>query len=69
MHLRSLCDQSVRVGGDHIRFREGETIHTENSYKWTLEAFEGLVRGTGWQTTRVWVESPELYSMHLLEAG
>ncbi len=69
MHLRSLRDQSVRIGGDSVRFRNGETIHTENSYKWTLEGFDGLVRGAGWQTTRVWVESPELYSMHLLEAG
>jgi len=68
MHLRSLRDQSVRVGGDHIWFREGETIHTENSYKWSLQAFDGLVRRAGWQTLRVWVESPELYSMHLLEA-
>jgi L-histidine N-alpha-methyltransferase len=69
MHLRSLRDQSVRVGGDLIRFREGETIHTENSYKWTLEGFDGLVRGAGWRIAHVWVESPDLYSMHLLEAA
>ena len=69
MHLRSLCDQSVRVAGEQIRFRKGETIHTENSYKWTLEGFDDLVRGSGWQTTRVWVEPPEVYSMHLLEAA
>ena len=68
MHLRSLRNQSVRVGGDDIRFHEGETIHTENSYKWTVEGFDGLVRRAGWQSVRVWVEPPELYSMHLLEA-
>jgi L-histidine N-alpha-methyltransferase len=68
MHLRSLRDQSVRVGGNHIRFREGETIHTENSYKWSLRGFDRLARRAGWQTLHVRVESPELYSMHLLEA-
>jgi dimethylhistidine N-methyltransferase len=69
MHLRSLRDQSVRVGDDRIWFSEGETIHTENSYKWTLDGFDRLVRRAGWRTLRVWVEEPELYSMHLLEAG
>ena len=68
MHLRSLRDQSVRIGDDYIWFHEGETIHTENSYKWTLQAFDDMVRRARWQTVRAWVESPELYSMHLLEA-
>ena len=69
MHLRSLRNQTVRIGDDLIRFSEGETIHTENCYKWTLAGFDGLVRGAGWRSIEVWVEPPELYSMHLLEAG
>src|SRR5215217_7270320 len=36
MHLASLCRQRVRVCGDVMEFRAGETIHTENSYKYTI---------------------------------
>lgn len=68
MHLLSLRDQQVRVGGERIAFRKGETIHTENSYKWTLPGFDALVRSANWKTLRVWVEPPEQYSIHLLEA-
>ena len=35
MHLESLAAQAVTVAGQRIEFREGETIHTENSYKFT----------------------------------
>ena len=39
MHLVSSCDQTVRVSGRSFRFARGETIHTENSHKYTLESF------------------------------
>ena len=39
MHLASKTRQKVRVAGRGIEFRAGETIHTENSYKYTLESF------------------------------
>jgi dimethylhistidine N-methyltransferase len=68
MHLRSLRDQRVHIDGAHIWFHEGETIHTENSYKWTPQGFDSLVRRAQWRTVRMWVEPPDLYSMHLLEA-
>jgi dimethylhistidine N-methyltransferase len=54
MHLASTKRQKVRVNGKTINFRAGETIHTENSYKYTLEAFEALARGSGWSTDKVW---------------
>ncbi len=49
MHLASKKRQKVRVAGRMIEFRAGETIHTENSYKYTLEAFGALARGSGWK--------------------
>jgi len=54
MHLASTKRQKVRVNGKTINFRAGETIHTENSYKYTLEAFEALARGSGWSPGKVW---------------
>ena len=48
MHLASLKRQRVAVCGERIEFRAGETIHTENSYKYSIEAFGCLARGAGW---------------------
>jgi dimethylhistidine N-methyltransferase len=67
MHLVSLCEQSVRVAGHVIRFRRGETIHTENSYKYEVGRFAALAREAGWHATEVWADPQRLFSMHLLE--
>src|SRR5262245_63096768 len=45
MHLASLKRQKVRVAGETIDFRAGETIHTENSYKYSIESLGALARG------------------------
>ena len=44
MHLMSLCRQRVRVDEEMISFAEGETIHTENSHKYTVEGFRAIWR-------------------------
>ena len=62
MHLASLKRQKVRVNGKAINFRLGETIHTENSYKYTIEGFKALAYGVGWSPLRVW--SDGLFSLH-----
>ena len=66
MHLQSLRAQSVRVGGETIRFAAGETIHTENSYKHTLPGFAALAAASGWRTEAVWTDPAGLFSLHLL---
>lgn len=66
MHLVSRKDQTVRIGGDSFAFREGETIHTENSYKYTLETFRALAARAGWQTVTVWTDEDALFSVHVL---
>src|SRR5262249_7665462 len=48
MHLRSLSDQSIQVLGEAFDFAEGETIHTENSHKYTVEEFQRLAASAGW---------------------
>jgi dimethylhistidine N-methyltransferase len=54
MHLASTKRQKVKVNGKAINFRAGETIHTENSYKYTVESFAALARGTGWSPLQSW---------------
>ena len=64
MHLASTKRQKVKVNGKTIGFRAGETIHTENSYKYTVELFQALARGSGWLPLRVWSDGN--FSVHAL---
>ncbi|WP_420345148.1 L-histidine N(alpha)-methyltransferase [Pelagibius sp.] len=68
MHLVSLRDQTVTLGGRRIAFAAGETIHTENSYKYTLESFAALARRSGWRGEASWTDPENLFSVHLLIA-
>jgi dimethylhistidine N-methyltransferase len=67
MHLVSLRDQVVRVAGHAIRFARGETIHTENSYKYAPERFAALAEQAGWHSAELWTDVAQLFSLHLLE--
>lgn len=69
MHLVSRRAQTVSLAGHRIHFAEGESIHTENSYKHTVEQFCSLAGGAGWRPLRVWVDDAALFSLHLLAAG
>jgi dimethylhistidine N-methyltransferase len=66
MHLVSLRAQEVAVRGRRFRFREGETIHTENSYKYSVDQFRDLARSAGWLPQRVWTDQASLFSVHEL---
>jgi L-histidine Nalpha-methyltransferase len=66
MHLASNKRQKVRVAGRVIEFRAGETIHTENSYKYSLESFAALARGSGWTPVSVWTDTGGNFSIHAL---
>ncbi len=56
MHLVSSKRQSVRVNGASFDFLAGETIHTENSYKYSVESFQTLARGGGWLPLNVFTD-------------
>ncbi len=65
MHLVSQIAQQVRLNGEIVQLREGETIHTENSYKYSLQEFEELVND--WFTVeRVWMDEEDLFSLQYL---
>jgi len=66
MHLESLRPQTALVAGFPIRFKAGETIHTEVSYKYTVDEFTSLVRNAGWSKIASWTDDEDLFSIHLL---
>jgi dimethylhistidine N-methyltransferase len=68
MHLVSLCDQMVRLEGRTIVFRRDETIHTENSYKFTIDGFEALAKRAGWSVRRQWTSPAPRFAIFLLES-
>jgi dimethylhistidine N-methyltransferase len=63
MHLASTRRQKVRLLGETIEFRAGETIHTENSYKYSLGSFQALARGSGWTVRAVWTDAQKYFAV------
>lgn len=68
MYLESLRDQCVRIGEERIPFARGETIHTENSHKFSVEEFQDLARACGFEPLEVWTDQAELFSVHYMRA-
>jgi len=66
MHLVSQRAQEVRVCGQRFRFRAGESIHSENSYKYSVAEFHALARRAALQPVRVWIDPQRLFSVHYL---
>lgn len=66
MHLVSTVDQVAHVGGREIRFVTGETIHTENSYKYTPDMFVELARRAGWKVAARWISDSPSFGVFAL---
>jgi L-histidine N-alpha-methyltransferase len=69
MHLISIRDQTVRLGGQHIAFKEAESVHTENSYKHTPEKLIEIARHAGWEAWKVWKDHAGLFGVILFRGG
>lgn len=69
MHLVSRVQQQVTLQGQTFQFPEGETILTENSYKYSVEEFRDLAMRAGFTTDTVWVDADHLFSLHLLQTS
>jgi dimethylhistidine N-methyltransferase len=67
MHLMSIRDQHATVSGQRFNFQRGESIHTENSYKYALDEFSDLALRGGWSTREVWTDDEALFSVHALK--
>ncbi len=70
MHLESLREQAVRIEGLDmvLRFRKHETIHTENSYKFTMPMIEAIAENGGLTIERTWSDPKQWFTVHLLRA-
>ncbi len=68
MHLISRSRQRVDVGGQTFEFAEGETLHTENSHKFTVDGLRRLARQAGFTPGPVWTDVDRLFSVHWLHA-
>jgi L-histidine Nalpha-methyltransferase len=69
MHLISTRDQTVHLDGQSIAFREGESIHTENSYKHTPDRLIEIARRAGWDMQQVWKDRAGLFGVFLFRGG
>ena len=66
MHLVSQRRQSILLDGESFQFEEGESIHTENSYKYTAQEFQQLSKSAGWQPKMLWSDREGLFHVHYL---
>ena len=69
MYLVSTAPQRATIDGRAIAFGEGEAIHTEYSYKYTLEDFCALASSAGFIPRAVWCDANRLFSIHWLETA
>ncbi len=67
MHLVSRKALSVVVLGRKFSFRPGESIHTENSYKYSIKSLALLARISGWRLLETWTDEKAMFSVNTLE--
>ncbi|MEN9538560.1 MAG: L-histidine N(alpha)-methyltransferase [Pseudomonadota bacterium] len=68
MHLMSRCRQTVHLNGQAHEFAEGETVHTENSCKFTVDGLRALAAQAGFSAGPVWLDDQRRFSLHWLQA-
>ncbi len=68
MHLVCTEAHTVDVNGcDQLHFHEGESIHTEDSYKYTIEGFSELAESAGFTLKNSWMDDNKLFSVHYFD--
>ena len=65
-HMAARRALTVRIGDRSFPFAAGETVRTDISHKWPPDQFAAVARRAGWQPERVFIDAPELFSLHLL---
>lgn len=68
MHLEARHDLVVRWPGGERRFAAGERLHTESSYKYTVEGFSSLLQESGFSRSRCWVDAESWFAVFWAEA-
>ena len=68
MHVVATRDVNFRAAGRGFSMKEDETIHTENSYKYTRESAQELARCAGWEPVAFWTDPDQLFGLHVWSA-
>jgi len=68
MHLEAIADMSFTVSGRPFAMRAGETIHTENSHKYTPDQVRLMLQAGGWTPARLWTDPSGDFLLALAEA-
>jgi len=66
MHLVAELDHQVKIGRGSIYFKRGDSIHTENSYKFTLQSIATLAASAGLKLQQSWCDEDKLFSINYL---
>lgn len=66
MHLKVIAPQTISSFGQDIEFKVGETIHTENSYKYTHADIRKLAQAADFSLHKTWLDKDKLFSVNLL---
>ena len=64
IYIRSLADQTARIAEKRFRFAKDERIHTEYSYKYSVEEFRALAARAGFRPVDTWIDPAQLFSVH-----
>ena len=67
MHLVSKVEQSVDIFNEKIFFKKGESIHTENSYKYSTNKFEALISQSGFKKKCLFTDKKNYFAIYLLQ--
>lgn len=67
IYLESMCPQTVTLGLLNLRVKlgNGERIHTENSYKYTMPMVRAMLKPAGFALTRTWFDKQKWFALHL----
>lgn len=67
MHLASERHQDIRITDECFHFDQGETIHTENSHKYSIAGFQRLASLAGFYPVKAWTDQDNFFSIHYLQ--
>jgi len=66
MHLVSQVEQTINIESEEVRLDIGQTIHTENSYKYSIDEFQQIATKAGFTPINVWTDPDNLFSVHYM---
>lgn len=69
MHLISQSDQTIRISGTEFSIVQNETIHTENSYKYSMELFAAITNSAGFTLEKTWLDPKQYFCIQYLSTN